>query len=349
MPKTFIAEIQPNQDIAAAFVVTEKQLRTTRTGTSFLTLRLVDRTGEITGRVWDNAEELAAAIPVKGAVFLRGRSETYRDELQLNIQEAHPLKPDAIDPADFLPVCPMDRDVLLERLRLRISEVHDQPLNQLLKAIFKDRTLLGRFRSAPAAKSMHHAYLGGLLEHTLAVVELVLEISSLYPFLDRDLLVTGALLHDIGKIDEYVYDLAIDYSHSGRLLGHMVLGVQIVDDKLRLLKDFPEEKAWLVKHMILSHHGEAEFGAAKVPMTREAFVLHHADDLDAKMNNLTRILSEPKAAGEAWTSYQPLFERFFYRGLPKIHPGARPLADEEEAENERGVQLNLWKKQKTQE
>lgn len=345
MSKTFIADIQPNQDIAAAFVVSEKQLRTTRSGTAFLTLRLVDRTGEITGRVWDNATELAAVIPLKGAVFLRGRSETYRDEVQLNIQEARPLKPEAVDPADFLPVCPKDRDVLFEKLSGRISEVEDRSCKQLLKAIFKDRVLLSRFKSAPAAKSMHHAYLGGSLEHTLSVVELVLRICRLYPFLDRDLLVAGAILHDIGKTDEYVYDLAIDYSHSGRLLGHMVLGVQIVDEKIRLLKDFPEEKAWLIKHMILSHHGEAEFGAAKLPMTREAFVLHHADDLDAKMNNLTRILSEPKAGNEVWTGYQPLFERFFYRGLPKEQADTLPL-EGEETEDERGVQLNLWNPEK---
>ncbi len=337
--KTFISEILPNQEVATAFVVAEKQLRTARNGTSFLTLKLIDKTGEIMGRVWEKAAELSDSIPVRSAVFLRGRSETYRDELQLNILEAHTMKTSDIEPADFLPASPADPGALLDRLKALASGVKDKSCSLVLKSLLKDRALLNRFRTAPAAKSIHHAYLGGLLEHTTAVAELVVEIAKLYPFLDRDLLITGAVLHDVGKVDEFVYDLCIDYSDEGRLLGHMAMGVSILEEKLMGLKGVVPEKAMLLKHLILSHHGEAAFGAVKVPMTREAFVLHFADDLDAKMNMLTRLISEPRTENEAWTAYQPIFERFFFKGRTprEATPGEAP-----DAEADKCVQLNLW-------
>jgi 3'-5' exoribonuclease len=206
----------------------------------------------------------------------------------------------------------------------------------------RDAELVERFKRAPAAKSMHHAYLGGLLEHTVGVAGLALRIGEHYPELDRDLLLAGAILHDLGKVREFVYDLVIDYSHEGRLLGHMVQGVEIVEEKLRSLKTFPAEDALLLKHLILSHHGEAEFGAVKLPMTREAVALHCADDLDAKMNSLTRILGESKSPGDAWTAYQPLFERFFFRGLPASSEGCAPEQDAAREREAIGVQLRVF-------
>lgn len=340
--KIFVSEIQPNQEIASAFAVAEKQLRTARNGTSFLTLKLTDKTGEITGRIWERASESFDSIPARRVVFVRGRSETYRDELQLNILDFHPVKTADIDPYDFLPVSPSDPGALLDRLKALVSGIKDKACGQLLKSLFKDRILVNRFRTAPAAKSMHHACLGGLLEHTAAVTELAARIADLYPFLDRDLLITGAILHDIGKIDEFVYDLCIDYSDEGRLLGHMVLGVNIIEEKLRGLKNFPSEKALLLKHLVLSHHGEAEFGAVKVPMTREAFVLNFADDLDAKMNALTRMIAEPKGDDKAWTAYQPIFNRFFFRGSSPEAGAKKGNRSNEADEAEKGVQLNLW-------
>ena len=362
MAKTFVADIQANQDIATSFVVTEKQLRTARNGTVFLTLKLVDKTGEIVGRVWERAEETAASISTRGAVFVRGRSEMYRDEMQLQIQEISALPADKVDPSDFLPVCPISTETLFERLKGLAASIKKRPLARLMKHFLGDRELMVRFRLAPAAKAMHHAYLGGLLEHTVSVMELGSAICSRYPDLDRDLLLVGAFLHDVGKIDEFVYDLAIDYSHEGRLLGHIVLGAQILEDKVRGLKSFPVEEALLLKHMILSHHGEADHGAVRLPMTREAVALHFADDLDAKMNSLTRILSGHKDGDPAWTSYQPLYERFFFRGLPdarenigppegdsdrdKEQQPQQPLQQQREQEPERGVQLSIWTAEK---
>jgi 3'-5' exoribonuclease len=345
--KIFVSDIAPNQEVAGSFVVDEKQLRVARSGIPFLTLKLTDKSGQISGRIWEQAEERSSSIDIKSVVFVRGRSELFREELQLQIDEIAPVPMVDIDRADFLPVCPRSIDDLMEKLRELAATIKKGPLQRLMRQILNDTHLMDRFRAAPAAKSMHHAYLGGLLEHTVAVAELVSSMTAFYPDLNRDLLVIGAILHDIGKVDEFTYDLCIDYSPSGRLLGHMVLGVQILDERIRSLRAFPSEQALLLSHLILSHHGEVELGAVRLPMTREAFVLHFADDLDAKMNSLTRILADSKQGDEAWTPYQPLFERFFFRGfpVPAGSPAPTPLA----RDKEQGIQLNLWSSRKRQE
>jgi 3'-5' exoribonuclease len=338
--KTFVSEISPNQDVVSAFIVAEKQLRVARNGTPFLILKLVDKSGQIAGRIWERAEGWAHSIAPRSVVRVHGRSELFRDELQLQIHDISPVSLNEIDRADFLPVSPKNPEKLFQKLKEMTSTIKKGALQKLIKHLLSDAHLMDRFKLAPAAKSMHHAYLGGLLEHTVAVTEMASFIASFYPDLNHDLLLVGAILHDIGKVDEFVYDLYIEYSHSGRLLGHMVLGVQILDEQIRSLRSFPPEEAILLNHLILSHHGGEAMGAVRLPMTREAFVLHFADDLDAKMNSVTRILADSKAGDEAWTAYQPLFERFFFRGFPVPAPGK--TLDTPGSNKDQGVQLKLW-------
>ncbi len=222
-----------NLEIASLFVASEKQLRTARNGTVYLDLKLLDKTGEISGKMWEKADEASGAFQSGDIVYLRARTELYKDRMQLSISEIMPVPAGAYDPADFLPVCPYDRDELFERLGKLLSGMTDCFARRLCEAILADPELMTRFKLAPAAKSMHHAYIGGLLEHTVSVITLVYRICNHYPDLDRDLLIAGAFLHDIGKIEEFVYDTHIDYSDAGRLVGHMVLGTQIVEDKIR--------------------------------------------------------------------------------------------------------------------
>jgi 3'-5' exoribonuclease len=316
MPKLFVSEIKPNQDIVSLFVAAEKQLKTARNGNYYLNLKLTDRTGEIAGRMWERAEESAALFNCGNVISLRGRSELYQDKIQLNITEILPVPPGSFDPADFLPVCPYDREALFTQLTKLLSNMSEGHLRLLCEHFLADSGLMARFRLAPAAKNMHHAYIGGLLEHTVSVITLIYRICNHYPDLDRDLLIAGAFLHDIGKIDEFVYDINIDYSDAGRLVGHMVLGTQILDEKIRDMKEFPLETALLLKHLILSHHGEMQFGAVRLPASREAFALHLADDLDAKMNAVRRILSNPGWGENTWTGYDTIFGRHFFRGFP---------------------------------
>ncbi len=343
MAKTYISDIQPNQQIDTFFLLAEKQLRATRNGSSFLSLKLVDKTGEITGRVWEQAEEVSAMLPSKGHVRVSGRTEKYRDELQIQIQAISPVELKEIDPADFLPICPVEKEILLQKLKRLVGTVKRRPLQLLLRGIFGDTGLMDRFARAPAAKAVHHAYLGGLLEHSVSVAGLVTRIAKHYEELDAEILVVGALLHDVGKVDEYVYDVYFDYSDAGRLLGHMVLGLRIVEEKIRGIKDFPVEEALVLEHLILSHHGELEKGSPKVPMTREAFVLHFADDVDAKMSTLARVLQDMKGGSETWTAYQPLFDRFFYRGS-SAEASQGNIEEGTPVESEAGVQLSLWQR-----
>ena len=322
VPKLFISELKPNLEIASLFVASEKQLRTARNGTVYLDLKLLDKTGDISGKMWEKAVEASEGFQSGDIVYLRARTELYKDRMQLSISEIMPVPAGAYDPADFLPVCPFDRDELFQRLGKLLSGMTDCFARRLCEAILADPELMTRFKLAPAAKSMHHAYIGGLLEHTLSVITLVYRICNHYPDLDRDLLIAGAFLHDIGKISEFVYDTHIDYSDAGRLVGHMVLGTQIVEDKIRTIEGFPEETSLLIKHLILSHHGEAQFGAVRLPASKEAFALHMADDLDAKMNAINRILANSAADDSTWTGFETIFGRHFFRGFPKQNDGA---------------------------
>ena len=303
MTKIFIADIQPGQEVATSFVLTDKQIRTARNGTSFLTLKLVDRTGEISGRVWEKADEVARTINTGSAVFVNGRSETFRDELQLQVQRIFPIPATEVDPADFLPVCPVEPEILLEKLKKIVGKVKRRSLVQLMRQILRDRELMERFKLAPAAKSMHHAYLGGLLEHTAAVAGLVSRISEHYPGLDRDLLIVGAILHDIGKINEMVSDengSVSDYTPEGKLLGHItqeIVELELVGQSLGA----DPEVLMMLKHMILSHHYQPEFGSPKRPMFPEAELLHHIDMIDARMYTMEQALNrvEPGSFTEA--------------------------------------------------
>jgi 3'-5' exoribonuclease len=316
----FISEIkqlkQENLEIASLFVASEKQLRTARNGTVYLDLKLADKTGEISGKMWEKAAEASAGFQSGDIVYLRARTETYKDKIQLSITEIMPVPIGGYDPADFLPVCPYDRDLLFDRLSKLVAGMADGFLRRLCEAILADSKIMTRFKLAPAARSMHHAYIGGLLEHTVSVVTLAYRICNHYADLDRELLIAGAFLHDIGKIEEFVYDTHIDYSDAGRLIGHMVMGTQIVEDKVRGIEGFPAETSLLLKHLILSHHGETQFGAVRLPASREAFALHLADDLDAKMNAISRILTNSGEDDSTWTGFETIFGRHFFRGFP---------------------------------
>lgn len=318
----FISELKPNIEIVSLFVAAEKQLKTARNGTTYLDLRLADKTGDVAAKIWEKAADAAALFRSGDIVYLRARTELYKDRIQLNISEIMPVPPGGYDPSDFLPVCPHDRDVLFERLNKLVAGMAAGHFRQLCEAVLADSAIMTRFRLAPAAKSMHHAYIGGLLEHTVSVMTLVYRVCNHYPVLDRNQLIAGAFFHDIGKIEEFVYDTHIDYSDAGRLVGHMVLGTQIADEVIGRLDGFPAQCSLLLKHLILSHHGEAHFGAVRLPASREAFALHLADDLDAKMNAIDRIIADSSEDKGTWTGFETIFGRHFFRGFPKEVNGA---------------------------
>ena len=321
-----IREIQDGQQIEGHYLVKEMSRGETKAGKPYLMLTVMDATGEMAGRVWENAEQLMAACPAGAVIALSGQAQAYKGVVQLRIDSLTRLDPAAVDPAAFLPTTPGDIKAMTKELLKLIDEVENPFLRELLLALFKDKKFLARFKAAPAAKAMHHAYVGGLLEHTLAIARLAGRVCDLYPALDRSLLLAGVLLHDIGKVQEFdAAKIPPDYSDAGRLVGHMVLGIGMVDERLAAIKGFPPDLAARLKHLILSHHGSHEFGSPVLPMMLEAFVLHFLDNLDAKIAYFDRLGSQVQGEGYQWSEYQRNLERFLY--LRPSAPSAMPAPE----------------------
>jgi 3'-5' exoribonuclease len=319
--KRFVHELRENEALTSPFLVKAKSLGSTRSGAPFLSVRLADRTGEMEGRVWERAAELDGAFGVNDVVRIRGRVERYREQLQVNITEIERIPREEVDPGAFLPRSAEDPEKLWKMLRELAAKVQNPHLTRLLQHFITDRSFSRQMKEAPAAKSMHHAYLGGLLEHTVSVTLLLERLCDHYPSLDRDLLITAGILHDVGKLEELAHDTALDYTDAGRLLGHVVLGVQRVVEKISQIQGFPPGLALVLQHLIISHHGEYDFGSPKRPKTPEAFALHYADDLDAKMNHLSRLLEAERATPSRWTTFQRVYDRFIFKGgTPDDHP-----------------------------
>ncbi len=312
MKPAYVADLVPDQTITSFFLVVEKEVRSTRDGKSYLRLELGDRTGTVESRMWDRFEESAAGIVRDDFVKVQARVETYRNKVQLMLDRLRKAEQSEVDLEDFYSRTEANVDELWGRLREHAAGIRNPWLRQLLDSVLDDPEIAPRMRLAPAAKAMHHAYLGGLLEHVVSLCELASVVAARYPECDRDLLLTGAILHDIGKVYELSYDRSLGYTTEGQLVGHIVMAVEIVGRKANAIPGFPNELATLVKHMILSHHGQYDFGSPKLPMFREAVMLHYLDDLDSKMGAMRVMLSSDKGDLD-WTERGGAIERRLLR------------------------------------
>lgn len=308
-----IKDIADGQPIHDLFLVREMSRGETKVGKPYLSLVLMDASGEISCRVWENAEQLMGECPVGAVVSVSGQAQAYKGILQLRIDSLNRIAENEVDLAQFVPSVQGNVTAMAKELVKLASSVENPFLKELLLTLFGERRLMQAFKKAPAAKVMHHAYVGGLLEHTLAVTRLADSITTLYPSLDRSLLLAGALLHDIGKLKEFSFDsFPFEYSDRGRLVGHMVLGIEMIQEKINTISGFPEDLGDRLKHLILSHHGRYEFGSPSLPMMQEAFALNFLDDLDAKINYLDRLAGQAKGEGYQWTEFQRNLERFLF-------------------------------------
>ena len=313
MKKRFITDIKAGDVVDDVFVLAEKILLQKRDGNNFLNVVLSDKTGTLKGVVWDNVDQITAGVTSGDFVSIRGTVGEYKGTLQLVVKTMDLCPREALDPKDFLPATSRDIDGMFQRLVKITASLTTPYLKKLFDAFWEDEEFVRKFKTAPAAKKMHHAYIGGLLEHTLSMTSLADKVAGHYSGIDRDLLVSGAVLHDIGKTDEFEYQFKIDYTDEGRLLNHIVIGLKMVDEKLSGIEDFPEDQIFLLKHMVVSHHGVREFGSPEPPKTIEAVLLNYIDEIDSKVNAIREFMAS-EDPNETWTSYHRLLERHFYMG-----------------------------------
>ncbi|MBT1075607.1 3'-5' exoribonuclease YhaM family protein [Geobacter grbiciae] len=313
MNKVYVSSIKDRDQLESVFLVKDKIMAMAKNGKPYMTLKLMDKTGEIEGRVWDNVDELSAIFDRDDFIAIRCKASVYLGKMQLIISELVRVPDDRVQLADFLPESDRPVAEMEQELALLLSSFTDPHLKSLMDAFFGDAELMALYRIAPAAKGMHHVYLGGLLEHSLAVARLVDTIIPLYGGLNRDLLVAGALLHDVGKVREMTYQRSFDYTDEGKLLGHITIGVEMVQERIAAIPGFPTELAMLLKHMLLSHHGQYEYGSPKRPKTVEATILNYLDDLDSKINGIRTHIRKEAESQSRWSSYHRLYDRYFYK------------------------------------
>ncbi len=312
MKTPFVTDLNSEQSITTFFLVHEKEIRSTREGKPYLRLELGDRSGTIEARMWDQFEVAAKDIGRDDFVKVNARVEIYRNKPQLSLQQLRLAKPEEVDLADFLLHTKEDVGKLYAKLQGYAGSIGNPWLKKLVTGIISDPAIAAKYKRAPAAKVMHHAYLGGLLEHVIGLCGLARQIAAHYPELDVDLLLTAAILHDVGKLDELCYERAIGYTVEGQLLGHIVMELETVSKAMDAIEGFPANLKTVVQHLLISHHGQYDFGSPKLPMIREALAFHYMDDLDSKLAAVRAALAVDTGEPE-WSAYSGALGRKFLR------------------------------------
>ncbi len=325
--KILVKDLQQNQIVRSCFLVQHKEVRQKKSGEPFLSLTIGDKSGDIDAKMWDNVGEVVELFAVGDFVRVKGVMSVYNGRPQFTIHALERIDEREIHLPDFFAASTRDLEEMFAELKGIIDGMRDPNLKALLLAFFNDASIRERYKKAPAAKQIHHAYLGGLIEHVLSLCTLAKMVGPHYPVVNLDLLLTGIILHDIGKIDELTYERALGYSDVGQLLGHIAIGVRYLHEKLRETPGFPPALAVLVEHLILSHHGKLEFGSPKVPAFPEALLLSYLDDLDSKMECMRAQLERDERSEGSFSGYNYAMERTFLKKdlfLNGPHPSAEP-------------------------
>ena len=309
MKSPFVVDIKPDQNINTTFLVLSKEVRQKKSGDPFLSLMLADKTGEIDSKMWDNAAEVMDTFDRDDFIRIKGLTQNFQNRLQLTIHKLQRIEDSEIEVADYFPASKHDPKEMEREVQAIIAAFTNPYLKALLDAIFADEKIATAYRTAPAAKSIHHAFLGGLIEHVLSMAKVAQFTASHYANIDHDLLLTGVILHDIGKIHELTYHRGFGYSDRGQLIGHIMMGFQMVTEKAATVVGFPDKLLLLVQHLILSHHGELEYGSPKVPVFAEAMLLHQIDSMDSKMETMRSMVEKDNRIDGSWTGYNSALER----------------------------------------
>jgi len=309
MKSPYANEVEPNRVITTSFLVHSKEIRQKKSGELYLSLLLGDRTGELDAKMWDNVAEVIDGFDRDDFVKVKGLIQVFHNRPQLTIHKMRRMDNSEVDFADYFPCSKRDTGEMWSELRSLVGQMKNPHLKGLLEALLDDPEIAERYRRAPAAKQIHHAFLGGLLEHVVSLCALARMTAQHYSYVDYDLLLSGVVLHDIGKIYELNYERGFSYSNDGQLLGHIAIAMRMVADKLRNFPDFPPALRSLVEHMILSHHGQLEFGSPKLPQFPEALLLHYIDDLDSKMECMRALIERDRQVEGCFTTYNSALAR----------------------------------------
>lgn len=322
-----IATLKEGDWIDETYLTVSKQISTAKNGVIYLSARLADRTGEIDAKLWDNAEETAGKFEREDFVHIKGIVSNYQGTMQIKMKTLEKVDDAKVDMSNFVQASLRNPDEMVNELKGIASGISNTHLRQLFTLFLNDSNFIDGLKRAPAAKTLHHNYIGGLLEHVLELISLCTEIVSHFPSVDRDLLLMGAFLHDIGKVRELGVRKSIEYTTEGRLIGHICLGYEMLIEKIIQIPGFPPETAMLLKHIMLSHHGEYEFGSPKRPKIQEAVIIHYLDDLSAKINNFQGTLKKENIAEGEWTGFNKMHERYLYRQVAQVLSEVSGISD----------------------
>jgi len=319
MPRRYVNQFGHQEAVHEVFVASDKQLRPNRNGNLYLQVELSDRTGAISARLWNASEAAYKSFDNGDYVRVQGATQLFQGAMQLIASRLSKVDPSEVNPDDFTPLPAVEVDKLLVRLGEMLRGMTDPHLRNLAECFLLDDSLLRKLARAPAGVKHHHAYQGGLLEHVVTLMEVILRISPCYPQIDRDLLLTGAFLHDLGKVDELAYERELAYTDEGQLIGHVVMAVGLLDAKVaeaeKLANEaIPAETVLRLKHMLVSHHGEYQFGSPKLPMTVEAIALYCLDNLDSKINAFAQLLRDDHNVDSPWTGFHANLNRKLFKG-----------------------------------
>lgn len=319
MSRRYVNQFGHQESVSEVFLASDKQLRPNRNGNLYLQVELSDRSGSIGARMWNASEALYRSFDNGDYVHVEGKTQLFQGAMQLIATKVTRVEPGEVNEDDFTPLAAVEVDKLTTRLSELLRGMNDPHLRTLAECFLVDEEFLNKFTRAPAGVKHHHAYHGGLLEHVVNLMEVANRIAPCYPQIDRDLLVTGAFLHDVGKIDELSYERDLAYSDEGQLIGHLVMAINLLDRKIQEAEQLagepiPQEKILRLKHMIISHHGRYEYGSPKLPMTVEAMALYCLDNLDAQVFFFQQQLRDDPNVDSSWTHYFPNLGRKLYKG-----------------------------------
>jgi len=322
MSRRYVNQLAHQEAVEEVYLASGKQLRPNRSGNLYLQVELSDRSGTVTARVWNAGEKLYKSFENGDYLKVTGTAQLFQGAMQMIATKLNKVDPAEVDEEEFVQLPPVEVDKLAARAAEMLRGMNDPHLQTLAECFLMDEDFMARLSRAPAGVKNHHAYLGGLLEHVVNVMESAVRISPGYPQVDRDLLLCGAFIHDIGKLRELSYDREFEYTDEGQLLGHLVIATGMLDAKVAEAEKLsgepiPEETLLRLKHMLVSHHGAYEHGSPKLPMTIEATMLYFLDNLDAKVNSFDQLIKDDPNVDSAWTHYYPSLGRKLFKGERK--------------------------------